>query len=74
MSLGLVTAYNSAAYHDFINELAVSNYGFKVLAYNCHMQGKLVEKDVVGALRFFNKLAHAKNCININYIQFVSIT
>ena len=56
LNIGLITAYDSAAYHDFINELKTSGYSFKVLAVNCHMQGKLVEKDVVRALNFFNEL------------------
>ena len=57
LTVGLITAYDSAAYHDFSNELRLSGYGFKILVSNCHMQGKLVEKDVIGALRFFNRLS-----------------
>jgi len=57
LNIGLITAYDSAAYHDFINELKTSSYSFKVLAVNCHMQGKLVEKDIARALNSFNKLA-----------------
>ena len=60
LRVGLVTAYGSAAYHDFINELKSSEYSFKVLVQNCHMQGKLVEGDVVKALRFFNNLSPKK--------------
>lgn len=56
LNIGLITAYDSAAYHDFTNELKISGYSFKILAYNCHMQGGLVEADVVEALGFFNKL------------------
>ncbi|MBP7087908.1 MAG: exodeoxyribonuclease VII large subunit [Candidatus Omnitrophica bacterium] len=57
LRIGLITAYDSAAYHDFINEIATSGYGFKILTFNCHMQGKAVEKDVVKALDFFNKMS-----------------
>lgn len=60
LRVGLVTAYDCAAYHDFINELKNSGYSFKVLVQNCHMQGKLVEKDVVKALHFFNNLSSKK--------------
>lgn len=56
LNVGLITAYDSAAYHDFTNELKLSGYGFKVLAVNCHMQGKLVEPDLLKALSFFNRL------------------
>jgi len=57
LRVGLITAYDCAAYHDFINELKNSKYSFKVLVQNCHMQGKSVEGDVVRALRFFNNLS-----------------
>ncbi len=57
LEIGLITAYDSAAYHDFINELKNSGYSFKVRVQNCHMQGKLVEKDVAKALNTFNKLS-----------------
>jgi len=57
LRIGLITAYDSAAYHDFINELKNSGYSFKVRIQNCHMQGKLVEKDVVKALSAFNGLS-----------------
>jgi len=60
LSIGLITADDSAAYHDFINELSLSGYSFKVLACNCHMQGKLVEPDVLRAMDFFNDLASNK--------------
>lgn len=54
LKVGLITAYDSAAYHDFINELDLSGFSFKVLAVNCHMQGKLVQADVLAALDYFN--------------------
>lgn len=60
LRIGLITAYDSAAYHDFVNELNSSGYSFKVLVQNCHMQGKFVEDDVVKALRIFNDLASDK--------------
>ncbi len=60
LRIGLITAYDSAAYHDFINELKISGYSFSVLAFNCHVQGKLVEKDITGALKFFNSLSPAE--------------
>ena len=57
LRVGLITAYSCAAYHDFINELKSSEYSFKVLVQNCHMQGKFLEGDVVKALNFFNNLS-----------------
>jgi exodeoxyribonuclease VII large subunit len=56
LKIGLITSLNSAAFADFSNELDSSKFGFKVLAFGAHMQGKLVEPDVVKALDYFNKL------------------
>jgi exodeoxyribonuclease VII large subunit len=56
LRIGLITAYNSKAYHDFTNELKASGYGFKVLIYNAHMQGEHVEPDILAALKAFNTL------------------
>ncbi|MCK5288381.1 MAG: exodeoxyribonuclease VII large subunit, partial [Candidatus Omnitrophica bacterium] len=60
LNVGLITSLDSAAYHDFTNELKLSGYSFKVLACNCHMQGNLVEKDVLAALKFFNDYSKDK--------------
>ncbi|OQX81154.1 MAG: exodeoxyribonuclease VII large subunit [Candidatus Omnitrophica bacterium 4484_70.1] len=57
LNIGLITALDSAAYHDFVNELKSSHLGFKVYLYNCYMQGKFVERDVVSALDFFNSFS-----------------
>ncbi|MCF7917013.1 MAG: exodeoxyribonuclease VII large subunit, partial [Candidatus Omnitrophica bacterium] len=56
LKIGLITSIDSAAYHDFINEIELSKFGFQVFAYGAHMQGKLVEPDVVEALDYFNSL------------------
>lgn len=55
LQVGLITAYESAAYHDFINELKISNYGFKVTVIDSYMQGQYVESNVIAALNYFNK-------------------
>lgn len=57
LNIGLITAFDSAAYHDFIHELKLSGYGFKIYANNCYMQGKNVETDVVNSLKLFNSSA-----------------
>jgi len=54
LNIGLITSYNSAAYHDFISELKKSGFGFKVFLIDCHMQGRLAEKEIVKALKIFN--------------------
>jgi len=56
LKIGLITAPDSAAYADVLDEFKKSEYGFKIFIYGCYMQGKLVEADVVSALNFFNNL------------------
>jgi len=60
LKIGLITALGSAAYHDFINELNISTFGFTVSVCDSHMQGKNVEKDLIRALKFFNNLKKDK--------------
>jgi exodeoxyribonuclease VII large subunit len=55
LNIGLITSFDSAAYHDFINELQTSGFGFKVFLKDCRMQGDQVEADVAKALDFFNR-------------------
>ncbi|MEM7816635.1 MAG: exodeoxyribonuclease VII large subunit [Candidatus Aenigmatarchaeota archaeon] len=57
LKIGLITSFGSAAYYDFINELNLSKFGFKILLYDSYMQGIYVEKDIISALQFFNKLS-----------------
>ena len=51
LRVGLVTAHNSAAYADFIHELAASGYAFEVLLCDARVQGATAEADLVAALR-----------------------
>lgn len=53
LNIGLITSYQSDAYHDFIDGLKKSNYGFKVLLFDSHMQGKNMEKDILDGLTLF---------------------
>lgn len=48
--LGLITSHDSAAYNDFISELRLSEYGFKVFCRNTLMQGKAASADVCQAM------------------------
>jgi len=50
LNVGLITSYDSAAYHDFISELKHSGYAFRVFMLNAIMQGKNTEDSVVKAL------------------------
>ncbi|HPN55392.1 MAG TPA: exodeoxyribonuclease VII large subunit [Candidatus Omnitrophota bacterium] len=55
LRIGLITAFDSAAYNDFVSELSGSGYGFKVFCRNTLMQGAKAEKDVVAALKMFQE-------------------
>lgn len=55
LSIGLITAYDSAAYNDFVTHLRESGYGFRILVRNTIMQGRQCPDDVVAALRFFDR-------------------
>lgn len=50
LRVGLITAYDSAAYNDFLSELRHSGFAFRVFFRNALMQGKGLEKDVCRAL------------------------
>jgi len=56
LSIGLITSGNSAAYHDFLNELKSSGYGFRVSFFDSYMQGKLVEESICRGLKYFQKI------------------
>lgn len=56
LNLGLITSYNSAAFHDFTSELKKSEYSFKIQLFDSSMQGKNVEQDACRALQIFDKL------------------
>jgi exodeoxyribonuclease VII large subunit len=55
LNIGLITARDSAAYADFINELQASGFGFRVFAFDAHVQGRMVEADITRGLKLFNK-------------------
>ena len=51
LNIGLITSYDSAAYHDFISELKRSGYAFKIFLINSIMQGKNTESSIIKALK-----------------------
>jgi len=56
LNVGLITAFDSAAYNDFLNELAESGYGFKIFYKIALMQGKGAERDICRALSTLNRI------------------
>lgn len=58
LHIGLITSYDSAAYHDFVQELRSSGFGFKIFIVNTLMQGKNAESSVVKALKVLQRMEH----------------
>ncbi len=56
LNIGLITAYDSAAYNDFLSELKLSGLGFSLVYRNAQMQGKGSEDDVCQALDELQRL------------------
>ena len=56
LNVGLITSYDSAAYHDLMDEIKKSGYGFRIFGVDAVMQGKNTEKSVVQALRSLNAI------------------
>lgn len=65
LRIGLITADGSAAYHDFLNELAHSGYGFAVSFCDSYMQGKFVESCVTAALSRFRLMSDSLDAVVI---------
>lgn len=57
LRVGLITSFDSAAYHDFFSELKNFGFGFKIQFYDSYMQGENVRRDVLKGLKFFNSLS-----------------
>ncbi|MBN1234189.1 MAG: exodeoxyribonuclease VII large subunit [Candidatus Coatesbacteria bacterium] len=55
LRMGLITSIGSAAYNDFIDELARSGYQFYVLVFSSSMQGKQAEIDVPQGIKMLSK-------------------
>ncbi len=56
LNIGLVTSYDSAAYHDFTDELKRSGYAFKIFLTDAIMQGKNAETSIVNAINTLNAM------------------
>lgn len=56
LDLALVTARDSAAYHDFIETLRESGFGFRVTLFDAPMQGRAAEAAVSSALAAASRL------------------
>jgi exodeoxyribonuclease VII large subunit len=54
LNIGLITAFDSAAYNDLLDELKQSGYGFKVHLFKAVMQGKNCPASVCAGLKALN--------------------
>jgi exodeoxyribonuclease VII large subunit len=54
LNIGLITAFDSAAYNDFIDELGKSGYAFKVHIFKALMQGKNCIPSVCAGIKVFD--------------------
>lgn len=55
LRIGLISAFDSAAYNDFVHELKRSGFAFQVFFYNAIMQGKNCEPSVCRGLKVFDQ-------------------
>lgn len=55
LRVGLITAPDSAAYHDFVSELNRSGFAFRVSLAPCRMQGASLESDLARAFEVLEK-------------------
>ena len=53
LRIGLITAFDSAAYNDFMDEISKSGYGFEVHIFKAVMQGKNCAPSVCAGLQAF---------------------
>ena len=56
LNIGVITAYDSAAYNDFISEIGKSGFGFKLFLRDSLVQGKNAEADILKALDELSKI------------------
>jgi exodeoxyribonuclease VII large subunit len=56
LRIGLITADDSAAYNDFVSELAGSGFGYRIYLRNALMQGRGAEKDICAAIGELGRL------------------
>lgn len=55
LHIGLITSDGSAAYNDFVNEIASSAYPFKISLIHSSVQGTDAERDLVAAITAMSK-------------------
>jgi len=57
LRIGLITSFDSAAYHDFVSTLEQSGYGFRVAFLHSAVQGRAAESELARALHRARSLA-----------------
>lgn len=65
LKIALITAKDSRAYSDFINELSLSKIAFKITLFDCNMQGEKTAENIVSAFQIVAKNTFFYDCVVI---------
>lgn len=65
LKIALITAENSRAAADFLDELKLSNLSFQIFLFDCNMQGEKTSENITNALRFISLNSSMFDCIII---------
>jgi exodeoxyribonuclease VII large subunit len=65
LKVALITAENSRAAADFLDELKISNISFQITLFDCNMQGEKTSENVTNALQFISLNSNLFDCIII---------
>ncbi|KAB8030014.1 exodeoxyribonuclease VII large subunit [Fluviispira multicolorata] len=66
LNIALITAENSRACSDFMNELKLSKISFRITIYDCNMQGERTSENVCNAFLQIEKNKSTFDCIVIS--------
>ena len=65
LNIALITANNSRAYSDFMDELKLSKLSFKVTLFDCNMQGEKTSENISNALQVISNQFQSFDCVII---------
>ncbi len=65
LRIALLTSFESDAYNDFIQTLAVQDFAFDVTVYDCFVQGDRLKSTVLNGLEFFAQEAESYDLLVI---------
>lgn len=65
LNIALITADNSRAFSDFIDELKLSKLSFQITVFDCNMQGEKTSENISSVLRFISSQKNQYDCVII---------